>query len=79
MNDKLSILIKNFNSYCVTLSTFMSSITSTFSIKIYRDEIIKLDKKQSNIIIDTFVLSILKYENHILEGNDSFFFRRIVQ
>lgn len=73
MNDKLSILIKNFNSYCVTLSTFMSSITSTFSIKIYRDEIIKLDKKQSNIIIDTFVLSILKYENHILEGNDSFF------
>jgi len=73
MSDKLTILIKNFNSYCVTLSTFISTISPNETMKMYKDEVVKLDKKQSTVIIDTFVLNALKYESQILEGNEAFF------
>ena len=73
MTEKLKILKKNFNSYCVTLASFMTSISPNETIKIYRDEIIKLDKKESNIIIDTFILNALKYEEQLIEGNELFF------
>ena len=73
MSEKLMLLVKNFNSYCVTLSTFIATISPTETMKMYRNEIINLDKKQYTIIIDTFVLNALKYESHILDGNDAFF------
>lgn len=73
MAEKINILVKNFNSYCVTLTAFVASITSNDNVKMYSSEVTKLERKQSNVIIDTFVLNGLKYEEQILEGNDSFF------
>lgn len=72
-STKINILTKNFNSYCSTLSTFIVTISPNETMKMYRNEIVKLEKKQSSVIIDTFVLNALKYESQILEGDESFF------
>lgn len=73
MTEKIQILIKNFNSYSSTLIVFIADVNPTDTIKFYRDEILKLESKQSNIIIDTFVLNALQYEDQILQGDDDFF------
>lgn len=72
-SETLNILVKNFNSYATTLASFVASVTHTKYIQLYYDEIVNLDRKNSSVLIDTFVLNLLIYEQQIMEGNDAFF------
>lgn len=73
--QQIGILIKNFNNYSGVLATFISNISPSQSIpfKMYKSEMDKLIREGSNIMIDTFVLNALKYEEQIMNGDDNFF------
>jgi hypothetical protein len=67
------ILIKNFNKYVDTLSTFLMELTPNSLLKIYKSELERLIKNDSKVMIDTFCLNILKYEDEIMGGDEGFF------
>ena len=71
--QQIEILKKNFNNYSVTLSTFLANLLPDSSFKIYKPFIEELANENSNKLIDTFVLSILKYEKYIMEEDENFF------
>lgn len=73
VKDQLEILKKHFNNYSITLSSFMSNIAPKSSFVTYSPYIEKLANENSNKIIDTFVLSALKYEDKIMNNDESFF------
>lgn len=73
LEEQLEILKKNFNNYSVILSVFLVNIAPNSSFRIYKPYIEHLASENSNKIIDTFILSVLKYENEIMNENESFF------
>jgi len=73
LEEQLEILKKNFNSYSVTLSSFLAEIAPRSSFRLYKPVIEQLVNENSNKIIDTFVLTALKYEDKIMQEDDNFF------
>jgi hypothetical protein len=74
MNDTIKILVNNFNTYSCTLATFIGNINNkNINFKFYKNEIEKLTRKESVVMIDTFVLNGLKYEEYIMAGDEEFF------
>jgi hypothetical protein len=71
--EQTDILKKNFNNYAVILSDFLAGLNMSHSFKIYHPYIEQLSKENSNKLIDVFVLSALKYETYIMQGDESFF------
>lgn len=74
--QQLDILKKNFNNYSVTLSVFIANIVPRSSFNIYKSNIEQFAEQNSNKIIDTFILSVLKYEEQIMNGDEKFFLKK---
>lgn len=72
-DQKIKILIQNFNQLSLTLSTFLANVAPNSTFMKIRGPIESLVNQNSNKIIDMFVLKALKYEEHIMSGNDDFF------
>lgn len=73
-NDKkIKILISNFNNYTNILATFIANISPNSNMKIYKGEIERLVDEGSKVMIDTFTLNVLRYEEQIMAGNEDFF------
>jgi len=73
INSQLNTLIESFNANSVILVNFMSKFVSTLTFKIYKTEFDRLVRINSDFIIDTFTLNVLKYKEHIMSDNDDFF------
>lgn len=73
LQEELEILKINFNNYTVILSVFLANIAPDSSFRIYKPYIEQFANENSNKIIDTFILSALKYEEEIINGNEGFF------
>ena len=71
--QEVSMLIEAFNANAQQLISFMSHFMTTLAFKIYRSEFDILARTNSDIIINMFVLYVLKYEEHIINDNDNFF------
>lgn len=71
LQKKVEILKKHFNNYCLILSSCLENINHSF--KIYKSFIEELVNNNSNKLLDTFIISVLKYEEYIMNGDDDFF------
>lgn len=73
-NDKrIKVLISNFNNYTNVLATFIANISPNSNMRMYKGEIERLVDEGSKVMIDTFTLNVLKYEEQIMEGDENFF------
>ncbi|AYV75752.1 MAG: hypothetical protein Terrestrivirus3_21 [Terrestrivirus sp.] len=73
-NDKkIKILISNFNNYTNILATFIANTSPNSNMKMYKGEIERLVDEGSKVMIDTFTLNVLRYEEQIMEGDEAFF------
>ncbi|AYV80953.1 MAG: hypothetical protein Harvfovirus11_15 [Harvfovirus sp.] len=70
---QLQILKKNFNIYSETLADFLGGIAPKSSFMLYKGTVKSLVSKNSDKLIDMFILSALVYEDEILSGDDDFF------
>ena len=73
VNNQVNMLIESFNANSNQLVNFMSNYVKTLTFKIYKTEFDRLIRLNSDVIIDTFVLKVLQYEEHIMNENDDFF------
>ena len=73
ITHQLGILKKNFNMYSETLADFLASIAPKSSFASHKSTVKMLVAKNSGKLIDTFILSALMYEDHILAGDEDFF------
>jgi hypothetical protein len=73
VKDQLEILKKNFNDYSLVLINFLAIVVPKSPFRLYKLYIEQLANERSNKIIDMFILSVLKYEDKILEGDEEFF------
>ena len=71
--DVVQILISHFNDNSIVLVTFLKNYTKNQILDQIYPIIQNLVKEKSNKLIDLFVLKVLKYEDHIMEGNEDFF------
>lgn len=76
LEEQLDILKKNFNNYSLTLSVILADVNPCSSFGIYKSVIERLVNINSSKMIDTFILSALKYEDKIMEGDDDFFLKK---
>lgn len=70
MQKEIRILINNFNESAFTLLNFMNDVSPKSSFCKFIKPIHNLIRKESNKMIDIFVLDILKYESYIMSKND---------
>lgn len=77
MQQQINSLKTNFNTYALTLSTFLANIAPQSSFVSYNNLMKPYIVQNSNKVIDMFVMYILtKYEDKILEGDEDFFLGR---
>lgn len=73
IDSQINMLIESFNANSNQLIKFMSNFVSSFTFKMYKTEFDRLIRINSEVIIETFAINVLKYEEHIMNDNDDFF------
>lgn len=73
VQEQLVILKKYFNNYSLFLASHLCNVAPKSCFKIYKPFIEKLVNDNSNVMIEGFILNVLKYENEINNEDESFF------
>jgi len=76
VSKQIQSLIENFNKYSLILSEFLIHVSNKTTFIIYNNFINQAVSTQPIKLIDSFVISVLKYESKIMDDDEKFFLNK---